>query len=110
VLTRLRKALPSASCVLVGPGDFPKSEHGAWETQPRLLEIIAAQRRIAPEYGCGFWNTFEFMGGAGSMAAWARATPRLGSPDHIHLTPRGYVRMGLDLGDALMRAYDARRL
>lgn len=110
VLVQLRRALPSASCVLVGPGDFPKSENGAWATRPRLLEIIAEQRRLAPEFDCGFWDTFEFMGGPGSMDNWVRANPRLGAPDHIHFTPRGYVRMGMVLGDALLRAYDARSL
>jgi lysophospholipase L1-like esterase len=110
VLTRLRHALPDASCVLVGPGDFPKASQGAWIPRPRLLEIIAAQRRLAPEFGCGFWDTYAFMGGEGSMREWVRANPRLGSPDHIHLTPRGYVRMGMVLGDALMRAYDERHL
>ena len=44
------------------------------------------------------------------MAEWARSSPRLGASDHIHLTPRGYVRMGMSLGDALLRAYDAQRV
>ena len=110
VLARLRHALPDASCVLVGPGDFPKEEEGSWSTRPRLLEIIREQRRLAPQFGCGFWDAYAFMGGEGSMAEWVRANPRLGAPDHIHLSQRGYVRMGLVIGDALLRAYDAQRL
>jgi lysophospholipase L1-like esterase len=110
VLQRVRHTLPGASCLLVGPGDFPKAQGEGWVTRPRLLEIIAEQRRLAPQFGCGFWDAFSFMGGAGSMAAWARSNPRLGATDHIHLTTRGYVRMGMALGDALMRAYDARRV
>jgi lysophospholipase L1-like esterase len=110
VLARVRQALPEASCVLVGPGDFPKAQADGWVTRPRLLEIIAEQRRLAPRFRCGFWDAYSFMGGAGSMAEWARSNPRLGATDHIHLTPRGYVRMGLSLGDALMRAYDARHV
>jgi len=110
VLTRIRHAMPDASCVLVGPGDFPKAQGTTWIPRPRLLEIIREQQRLAPEFGCGFWNTYEFMGGEGSMSAWARSNPRMGSQDHIHLTARGYVRMGMVLGDALMRGYDARHL
>jgi lysophospholipase L1-like esterase len=110
VLARVRQVLPQASCVLVGPGDFPKAQGNGWVTRPRLLEIIAEQRRLAPQFGCGFWDAYSFMGGAGSMAEWARSNPRLGASDHIHLTPRGYVRMGMALGDALMRAYDASRV
>jgi lysophospholipase L1-like esterase len=110
VLQRVRHTLPEASCLLVGPGDFPKAQGDGWVTRPRLLEIIAEQRRLAPQFGCGFWDAYSFMGGAGSMAEWARSNPRLGATDHIHLTPRGYVRMGMALGDALMRAYDARHV
>lgn len=110
VLTKLRHALPDASCVLVGPGDFPKEDSGGWATRPRLLEIIREQRLLAPKFGCGFWDAYAFMGGEGSMAEWVRANPRLGAPDHIHLSQRGYVRMGLVLGDALMRAHDARHV
>ena len=44
------------------------------------------------------------------MAEWAHSNPRLAGTDHIHLTPRGYVRMGMSLGDALLRAYDARHV
>ena len=110
VLARVRQILPQASCLLVGPGDFPKAQGDGWVTRPRLLEIIAEQRRQAPRFGCGFWDAYRFMGGAGSMAEWARSSPRLGASDHIHLTPRGYVRMGMSLGDALLRAYDAQRV
>jgi lysophospholipase L1-like esterase len=110
VLARVRQVLPDASCVLVGPGDFPKAQGDGWVTRPRLLEIIAAQRRLAPQFQCGFWDAYAFMGGAGSMAEWARSNPRLGATDHIHLTTRGYVRMGMALGDALLRAYDAARV
>ncbi|MEO8179119.1 MAG: GDSL-type esterase/lipase family protein [Deltaproteobacteria bacterium] len=110
VLQRVRHTLSQASCLLVGPGDFPKAQGDGWVTRPRLLEIIAEQRRLAPQFGCGFWDAYSFMGGAGSMAEWARSNPRLGATDHIHLTTRGYVRMGMALGDAMMRAYDARHV
>ncbi len=111
VLKRVRQALPNASCVLVGPGDFPKEEEdGSWSTRPRLLEIIREQRKLAPKFGCGFWDAYAFMGGDGSMLEWVSSNPRLGAPDHIHLTTRGYVRMGMVLADALMRAYDARHI
>ncbi len=107
VLADLRRTLPDASCVLVGPGDFPAGGGDHWSTRPRLLSIIDVQRKVSPDYNCGFWDTFAFMGGEGSMHEWATAKPALGSPDHIHLTARGYVKMGMAFGDALMRAYDA---
>lgn len=107
VLTRLRQILPEASCVLVGPGDYPRANGSSWKARPRLLEVIRTQRELAPQFRCGFWDTYTFMGGEGSMHEWASAKPALAAKDHIHLTNRGYVRMGMAFGDALMRAYDA---
>jgi lysophospholipase L1-like esterase len=107
VLTRLRQIVPQASCVLVGPGDYPRADGSSWKVRPRLIEVIRTQRELAPQFGCGFWDTYSFMGGEGSMHEWASAKPALAAKDHIHLTNRGYVRMGMAFGDALMRAYDA---
>lgn len=107
VLARMRQILPRAACLMVGPGDYPKQVDGDWQSRPRLHEVIRTQREIAPTFECAFWNTYEFMGGEGSMREWAQAKPPLGARDHVHLTRRGYVRMGMALGDALIRAYDA---
>jgi hypothetical protein len=100
VLSRLRKALPEVSCVLIAPFDLPLSAHS------RLVSILDAQRRISKEFGCGFWDAHRFMGGKGSIRRWASAKPPLASSDHIHLTRRGYAYAGLAIGDALMRVYD----
>jgi hypothetical protein len=100
VLSRLRKALPEVSCVLIAPFDLVAPTHS------RLLAIIDAQREISKEFGCGFWDARGFMGGRGSIQRWASVKPPLASADHIHLTRRGYVYAGVAIGDALMRAYD----
>lgn len=47
------------------------------------------QQRVAGETGCGFFNTFAAMGGAGTMSRWYNATPRLVSADFIHPYPAG---------------------
>lgn len=106
VLERVKRAAPDASCLLVGPGDFPKEIEGGYLPRPRLLEIVDVQRKLAFEHGCGFWDTLEFMGGEGSMVRWSRALPPMGAQDRIHLTARGYVRWGMMLGDALMLPFD----
>ena len=56
--------------------------------------------------GCGFWDALAFMGGAGSMHVWATSQPPMAKKDHIHLTRRGYVRMGMALTDALMASFE----
>jgi hypothetical protein len=46
------------------------------------------------------------MGGDLSMVQWANAVPPMAKSDHIHLTRRGYVRMGMALTDAMMLEFD----
>ena len=92
---------------MIGPGDFPREvEEDVWIPRPRLLEIVEAQRDIAYDMGCGFWDTLAFMGGVNSMHEWATSQPRMASRDHIHFTKRGYVRLGMGIIDAMMASYD----
>ena len=108
VLARLRRASPEASCLLIGPGDFPiKGADGSYGPRPRVAQIAAAQREVAAEASCAFWDALEFMGGELSMVTWAAAQPAMGQSDHLHLTRRGYARMGMALTDALMFDFDA---
>jgi hypothetical protein len=62
---------------------------GEIETLPTIPRIVDIQRRVAAELDCGFFNTFEVMGGAGTMARWYDSQPRLVSADFIHPTPQG---------------------
>jgi lysophospholipase L1-like esterase len=108
VLARMRRAAPQASCLLVGPGDFPtKLADGMFGPRPRTVAIVQAQREVAGELGCAFWDMMQFMGGEQSMVTWAAASPAMAQSDHLHLTRRGYTRMGMALADALMFDYDA---
>jgi hypothetical protein len=58
-------------------------------TLPTIPRIVDIQRRVAAELHCGLFNTFEVMGGAGTMARWYDSQPRLVSADFIHPTPAG---------------------
>lgn len=108
VLGRIQRSAPAASCMLVGPGDFPlRSADGTFTPRPRVALIVAAQREVAAEAGCAFWDAMQFMGGELSMVTWAAAQPAMANSDHLHLSRRGYVRMGMALTDALMFDYDA---
>jgi len=107
VLRRLQAAAPEASCLLIGPGDFPREvEQDVWIPRPRLVEIVEAQRDIAYEMDCGFWDTLAFMGGVNSMHEWSTSRPQMASRDHIHFTRRGYVRLGMAVIDAMMASFD----
>ncbi len=108
VLERFAAAAPEASCVLVGPVDYPlqDEESQAWGVRSRLREILAVQREVATARGCGFFDTSRLTGGLGSMPAWVAADPKLAKDDHLHLTPLGYLHFGRVLSDALMADFD----
>ncbi|MEM9070846.1 MAG: GDSL-type esterase/lipase family protein [Myxococcota bacterium] len=95
VLRRWRTRAPQASCLLVGPGDWPKRTRRGYVPRPRLTEIIRVQRRAASAHGCAFFDTFAMMGGEGSMVRWV--AEGLALSDHVHFTEAGYQRMGAAL-------------
>jgi hypothetical protein len=106
-LRRFRRALPEASCVLLGPVDFPMIKAGHVRPRPVLRKIVEVQRQVAAEEGCGFWDGMAFMGGELSMPTWVNADPPLARKDHLHYTRRGGARKGMALADALMLGFDA---
>ncbi|MEM6290450.1 MAG: GDSL-type esterase/lipase family protein [Myxococcota bacterium] len=107
VLTRLKTAAPQADCLLVGPGDFPKKgAEGVYGPRESTSYILEAQREVALEMGCAFWDLRAFMGGEMAMVDWATATPAMAKKDHIHFTRRGYVRVGMGIVDAMMAGFD----
>lgn len=66
-----------------------------YETRPLTEEMVAAQKDIAHRAGCLYFDTFSFMGGAGSIKKWAcEEEPRLALLDLVHLTKTGYESLG----------------
>lgn len=107
-LGRIARAVPAASCLLLGPPDLARHTKGRddWKTWPRVLEIVAAQRRVAEAAGCAFYDQLEAMGGPGSIAAWSsEPEPRAGH-DRVHLTRAGYSQVATSFATDLIRAYD----
>ena len=108
VLQRFRETAPASSCLLMGPGDWGrKGEDEVYHSVQRTLEIAATQRAVAAELGCAYWDTLAFMGGFGSIETWASSDPPMAKSDHIHLTTRGYLRLGMAVTDAIMERYEA---
>jgi hypothetical protein len=50
---------------------------------------------------CAFFNTFQAMGGEGTMARWYENQPRLVSADFTHPLPAGAKKVGVLLDRAL---------
>ncbi len=105
VIARLRAALPHASLLLMGPMD--RGTGPDISTPPALHAIIEAQRKVAAETGCAFFNTFEAMGGEGTMNRWYHSQPRLVSADFLHPMPAGAAIVGELFEKALMEGYEA---
>jgi lysophospholipase L1-like esterase len=105
-LTKIRKAAPPTSFLVVAPLDRAvKGEGGKLKTKPVILELVAIQKRVALAHGMGFWNTFEAMGGEGSMGRWVKETPQLGGWDFTHPTPLGAEAIADLLFKALTTGY-----
>jgi lysophospholipase L1-like esterase len=104
VIHRVKSAVPNASVLVMSPMD--RGQPGGGATVPILPRIVEIQREAAAETGCAFFNTFEAMGGAGTMARWYTMQPRLVSADFMHPLPGGARRVGVLLDRALTSGYE----
>ena len=84
-VTALRRAAPHSECLLTGP--FAALLKG--RPHPELDAVYLAQRQVAAELKCAFWDARAAMGD--DLRPWQRA--RLAQRDGIHLTVRGYQRV-----------------
>ena len=108
LVDELHEAAPHASILVAAPLDRAEVREGRLVTRQEILDLVTIQKRVALGHGAAFWNTFEAMGGEGSMARWYRTRPQLGGPDLTHPTPRGAQLLGDMLSDALIHAYEKR--
>ena len=107
VVRRIRAALPEASILLMSPMDRGTREAGGEiGTMPTIPRLVTIQQRVAMETGCGFFNTFQAMGGPGTMGLWYQAEPRLVGGDFIHPMPAGAKIVGNLLYQALFDGYN----
>jgi lysophospholipase L1-like esterase len=105
-IARVRTALPGVPVLIMSPMDRGRrtgvDEIETYDTIPR---IVAIQKRVAAEQHCAFFDTFEAMGGDGTMARWYTGHPRLVAGDLIHPTPQGASMVAQLLVDDLLRGY-----
>ena len=105
IMRRFRRAAPQASILIFGPPDRAVRGAGGWQSVSKMTALLEAQRRAAIEMGAAFWSSYAAMGGAGSMNTWV--AKGMGQPDHVHLTARGYIRLGDMFYDDFLSAYEA---
>jgi lysophospholipase L1-like esterase len=104
---RVRAALPDASILVMSPMDRGERTGGdAIETMRAIPEIVDIQKRVARQMGCGFFDTYEAMGGKGTMARWYDAHPPMVAADLIHPTPKGARIVAESLTEQLLIGYE----
>jgi hypothetical protein len=78
-------------------------------SRPFTKTLSNAQREVARQNDCGFFDTYEAMGGKGSAARWYRSNPRMMAPDLGHPTGTGHEVIAGLISNALLHGYEQYR-
>ena len=103
VLRRVHEAVPTASCLLVGPTDHPQRAGRGFRPRKRTTQIIEAERRIAAENRCGFIDLQAVMGGPLSMVRLV--SDHYAGGDYTHFTRRGYEALADAISGAMVSGF-----
>ncbi len=104
---RVRSALPNASILIMSPMDRgERTGADSIATMRAIPEIVAIQQRVAQQTDCGFFNTYQAMGGSGTMARWYQRHPPMVGADLIHPSPQGARIVAQLLTDQLLIGYE----
>jgi lysophospholipase L1-like esterase len=109
VLLKVKAAAQGASVMLAAPLDRGERSAGVVKTKKIIPKIVASQKKVALANGCAFWNTYEAMGGEGTIGRWLKAKPALASSDLTHPTPAGAEAIGVLFEKAIVAGLDARQ-
>ena len=100
LLGPIRRARPSASCLVVSPTDQAEAVGTGYESRAVMPVLVEAQRKAAHAQGCAFYSTYAWMGGKGSAAKWHKRY--LISSDLQHLSEGGADKIADGIFDALI--------
>jgi lysophospholipase L1-like esterase len=98
VMARVHQASAKTDCLVLSPTDRA-------DTRERTPLVRDALSQAAKAVGCGFWDTYQEMGGKGAILAWRAENPPKAAGDGVHLTMRGYRELGDKLAAAVLGAY-----
>ncbi|MGE6763502.1 GDSL-type esterase/lipase family protein [Corallococcus interemptor] len=106
LLRRTRAAAPGSACLVVGPMDAVQDGHAKGKPltqRPFLVAAIQAEREVALAEGCGFFDLYAAMGGAGSLARFNQAG--FMHEDLVHPRGHGLDLLGQLVSDALLAGW-----
>lgn len=98
LIDKIQQILPTALIILTTPGDHLLEKV---HENPNIEKAQVQIHAVAREQGCGVWDFYRVMGGAGSVKFWSQLG--LTAPDKLHLNRKGYKLQGALLFDALIK-------
>jgi lysophospholipase L1-like esterase len=105
-IDKYRAGKPGLPCLIMSLIDHGERGPGGEIRSRKYGAVLAqAQRKVAKDKGCGFFDTYHAGGGEGTAARWFRARPRLLSPDLGHPSTFGHELIANMLTDALLYGY-----
>ena len=104
-LVRLKKMMPKAAIVIIGPSDMSHKDGENYVTYSYLPMVRDALKEATLKAGFSFWDMYSAMGGYNSMPSWVRAEPPLAGADYTHFTPRGAKLIANMFYNSLMIEY-----
>lgn len=111
LVERVRDAVPNSAILIMSPMDRGiRGESGEIVTPETIPDIVRIQEKVAADMKVAFFNTYEAMGGAGTMAKWYKRNPRLVGGDYIHPMPAGAKLVGDLLFEGINEQYQRYKL
>jgi len=104
-LAYLKKMMPEAAMVVIGPSDMSYKNGENYITYDYLPLVRDALKEATLKAGFSYWDMYSAMGGHNSMPSWVRAEPPLAGADYTHFTPRGAKLIGNMFYNSLMIEY-----
>lgn len=104
-LKLLKQIKPDLSIIVMGISDMARREETQVVSYPNLEKIRDAQKNAAFKADCAFWDSYEAMGGEGSMTDWANGDSPLARKDFIHLTYTGSNKLAEMFLNSLMNDF-----
>ncbi len=101
-IVRIKACYPNADILIMGIGDRGQKAGGTVKSIPTAQFMVDAQRDLARETGCLFWDTREAMGGEDAVVEWRNKG--FINPDYIHLNAKGGAALATLLTTAIRDA------
>jgi len=100
----LKKLVPDASFLVLGPSDMSVKEGTEFVTHPHLESLRDAIKKAAFTNQCAFFDVYQSMGGKNSMVSWVEAG--IAAKDYIHFMPNGARKVGSMVYASLIQDYN----